>query len=291
MNPPDPLAPPITPTTPQVITTTSSRWVPKTVAATHAINNLLALNNLGETLSPEQIIAKLTANPCEHFLSKWFTQDDAMSRVKNAVRRLSNLNEPVLITGPTGTGKELLARALQGNRNGAFLAVNCGALPEKLVPSLFFGHKKGAFTGANEDRDGLLTQAAGGTVFLDEIAELPLHLQAVLLRAIQENEITPVGALKSQPISCRFIAATKHDLRELVSKDSFREDLFARLMTFELKTSGLVDREGDVDFIAAKAFGYTEPVLAIHPNRPDLWKFNVRGIRTYVERMRVLGHY
>ncbi len=252
-------------------------------------------------LRPEEVLPaylkKRTTPPHEEQLDKWVTNDPDMLRIKDRLRSLvlhfygCDKPRPVLFTGPTGTGKEVLARVLQ-LQDAPFVAVNCGGIAPTLIHSTFFGHVKGAFTGANESRDGILVQAKNGVVFLDEIAELPLELQATLLRALQENEIYPVGSVTPRPIQCRFIAATKHDLRELVSRNAFREDLFARLYTFEFRLSPLHARPNDIPLIA-KALGWTEP-LPLEPDSPlykDITLFNVRAIETYIARMKAYGHY
>ena len=240
-------------------------------------------------ITAQEIIAKMTQASVMDELDKWATEDQAMIRVKNKICAIkdADLSWPVLITGPTGTGKELLARALR-IQDQPFLAVNCGGLPRDLVPSIFFGYTRGAFTGANSDREGVLAAAKQGVVFLDEIAELPLELQATLLRAIQESEVYPIGSVIPQKIHCRFVAATKHDLRERVALGLFREDLFARLYTYEIKITGLADRPNDIPVIARRLEWETPiPVEVL----PDIYKFNVRAIQTYIARMKTFGYY
>lgn len=253
------------------------------------------LNNYARNLSPQEFLAKLHQTSTEDTLDKWITNDPAMRKVKDCIRDIKRIDSdhPVLITGPTGTGKELLAKAFQ-IPDAPFIAVNCGGLAKDLVPSLFFGHKKGSFTGAIEDRTGILASAKEGIVFLDEIAELPLELQATLLRAIQEAEVYPVGSVEPIKIHCRFIAATKHDLRGLVELGKFREDLFARLYCFELVLTPLSERMDDVILIgkALDPEGYVkwdEPLPEqLHQ---DIARYNVRAIQTYIERMHTYGHY
>ena len=165
--------------------------------------------------------------------------------IKNTIRLLSNVNDAVVITGPTGTGKEILAKALHSNRKGKFVAVNCAGLPAYLVESELFGHKKGAFTGAQMDKIGLCEDADKGTLFLDEIGELPMMIQAKLLRCLQDKVIRPVGANEEKQIAFRCICATHHNLEDCVKKGSFREDLYARLSVFEMKIPSLMDRGQD----------------------------------------------
>ena len=142
----------------------------------------------------------------------------------------------MLIEGESGTGKEVIARAIHGmsGRQGAFVPVNCGALPENLVESELFGYKKGAFSGAQTDHPGLVRSADGGTLFLDEIGDLPASSQAALLRVLQEKEVMPVGGTRAVAIDLRVVAATHRDLDDMVAEGSFRHDLFARLAGFRV---------------------------------------------------------
>jgi DNA-binding NtrC family response regulator len=156
---------------------------------------------------------------------------------------------PVLITGETGTGKEVFARAIHGEskRSGQnFIAVNCGAIPEKLVESTLFGHEKGAFTGATEKALGKFQEASGGTIFLDEVGELPLEAQVKLLRVLQQNEVEPVGGGKPIPINVRVISATNRNLSQDVERGLFREDLFFRLNVLHVNLPPLRNRKEDI---------------------------------------------
>jgi len=182
-------------------------------------------------------------------------QSDSMKRVVERARRVATRNLPVLIEGESGTGKELLARAIHVGGltpNGSFVAVNCGAIPENLMESEFFGHIKGSFTGAATDRKGHFVEADGGTLFLDEIGELPIAMQARLLRALQEGEVTPVGASKPVPFKTRVIAATNRNLMDEVAACRFREDLFYRLAVATLRLPPLRERQGDVGLLIDK---------------------------------------
>jgi two-component system response regulator PilR (NtrC family) len=159
----------------------------------------------------------------------------------------------VLISGNSGTGKELVAKALHYNSkrsNKPFIALNCGAISENLIESELFGHKKGAFTGAISDKEGFIKAAEAGTLFLDEISEMPPQLQVKLLRAIQEKEYTPVGTTISLPVNVRFIASTNRNLQEYVSQGKFREDLFYRLNVVDIHLPSLKEREGDIPLLA-----------------------------------------
>ncbi len=178
---------------------------------------------------------------------------DAMDRVVDLGRRSAGSNIPVLIEGESGVGKELIARAIQGEseRAGApFVTVNCGAIPENLVESILFGHEKGSFTGASDKRKGKFQEADGGTLFLDEVGELPLDVQVKLLRALQEGEVDPVGSKKSVKVDFRLISATNRDMIQLVKEGKFREDLYYRLNVFPVWVPPLRERMQDVPYLA-----------------------------------------
>src|SRR6266702_8224825 len=177
-----------------------------------------------------------------------------MEKVYRILSKVAFSNHPVLILGESGTGKELVARSIHANGPNStkpFIPVDCGSLVPTLIESELFGHVKGAFTGANRSKDGLLASAEGGTVFLDEIGELPLDLQAKLLRALQEKEIRPVGANHRIPINVRILAATNRDLAAMVEKGTFRKDLFYRLYVVNLRIPSLRDRKEDIPLLAA----------------------------------------
>lgn len=226
----------------------------------------------------------------ELWLEKFITVDKNMMSLKDDVRKLAKVNDEVLIVGPTGTGKELIANALHGKREGQFVSCNAAGLPENLVESELFGHARGAFTGAHTDKVGLITYAKDGTFFLDEIGELPMEAQAKLLRAIQLKKTRAVGSNVDKDSTCRFVFATNRDLHAMVKAGQFRADLLARISTFELHTLGLVDRQCDI-----------EPILRSLPsgsnlinNRPKMveWpptEFNVRSLQQWVRRFTVLG--
>ena len=177
----------------------------------------------------------------------------AMQAVKVAIARMARSMAPVAITGESGSGKELAARSIhsQGARAaGPFVAVNCGAIPETLMESEFFGYRKGAFTGADADRDGFFTAANGGTLFLDEVADLPLAMQVKLLRAIQEKRVRKVGAVAEVSVDVRIISATHQDLAQCVARGGFRQDLYYRLNVIELRMPSLRERREDIGELA-----------------------------------------
>lgn len=176
-----------------------------------------------------------------------------MQKVRRMIGKVARSQAPVFIYGESGTGKEVAARSIhdQSSRHdGPFIAVNCGAIPENLVESEFFGYKKGAFTGANQDADGLFVAANNGTLFLDEVADLPLAMQVKLLRAIQERAIRPIGGGHEETVDVRIISATHHDLVDKVKQGGFREDLYYRLNVIGLTMPPLREREGDVSVLA-----------------------------------------
>jgi two-component system response regulator PilR (NtrC family) len=178
----------------------------------------------------------------------------AMQQLRGMILRLANSMAPVTIHGESGSGKELAARAIHdasSRRLQPFVPVNCGAIPETLMEAEFFGYRKGAFTGADRDRDGFFQAASGGTLFLDEVAELPLAMQVKLLRAIQERRVRKVGASAEEPVDVRIVSATHQDLGALVAKGRFRQDLFYRLNVIEVRVPPLRDRLEDVPQLSA----------------------------------------
>lgn len=177
----------------------------------------------------------------------------AIGQIFDMIKAVADTDSTVLISGNSGTGKELVAKALHYNSkrsNKPFIALNCGAISENLIESELFGHKKGAFTGAISDKEGFIKAAEGGTLFLDEISEMPPQLQVKLLRAIQEKEYTPVGTTVSLPVNVRFIASTNRNLMEYVNQGKFREDLFYRLNVVDIHLPSLKEREGDIPLLA-----------------------------------------
>ena len=189
------------------------------------------------------------AAPQVSALARLTGEAPAMQQLRTMILRLANSMAPVTIHGESGTGKELAARAIHdasSRRLQPFVPVNCGAIPETLMEAEFFGYRKGAFTGADRDRDGFFQAAAGGTLFLDEVAELPLAMQVKLLRAIQERRVRKVGASAEDPVDVRIVSATHQDLGALVATGRFRQDLFYRLNVIEVRVPPLRDRLEDV---------------------------------------------
>jgi two-component system, NtrC family, response regulator PilR len=180
-------------------------------------------------------------------------ESPAMEQVRSMIERLAKSQAPVYINGESGSGKELAARMIHRGGPRAelpFIAVNCGAIPENLMESEFFGYKKGAFTGAEGDRDGFFQAANGGTLFLDEVADLPLAMQVKLLRAIQEKKVRKVGSTQEEPVDVRLISATHKNLAGLVDSGEFRQDLFYRLHVIELSMPPLREMREDIPVIA-----------------------------------------
>jgi two-component system response regulator PilR (NtrC family) len=218
--------------------------------------------------------------------------------LKKMIERVAPAKTNILIIGDSGTGKELVARALHDlspvNAN-TFIAVNCGAIPETLIESELFGHKKGSFTGAVADKPGLFEAADGGTLFLDEIGELPLSMQVKLLRALQDRAIRRVGGNDTIKIDVRIIAATNRNLEEAVKNGTFREDLYYRLNVIMLETPPLRSRAGDIEMLAnvfLKKFndkqkrnlqGFTPEALEIILNHK--WPGNIRELENVMERV------
>ncbi len=194
----------------------------------------------------------------ESALDRMIGTSTAMRQCKEMIAKLARSQAPVLVSGDSGSGKELAARLIHdlGPRaDGPFIPVNCGAIPTELMESEFFGHRKGSFTGANTDKEGLFQAADGGTLMLDEVADLPLHMQVKLLRVIQEKAVMPIGAREEVPIDVRILSATHHPLKPLVESGKFRSDLYFRLNVIELHMPGLQERAEDIPLLAERFLG------------------------------------
>jgi DNA-binding NtrC family response regulator len=219
-----------------------------------------------------------------------------MEKLYRILSKVAQSTHPVLVLGESGTGKELVARTIHAygpNAQKPFLPVDCGSLVPTLIESELFGYVKGAFTGANRSKDGLLVAAEGGTVFLDEIGELSLDLQAKLLRALQEREVRPVGATHRVPIKARIVAATNRDLAVMVEKGTFRKDLFYRLNVVNLRLPALRDRREDIPPLAAhfldrisreRGAKFTLSDEALRTMMRYDWPGNVRELEHSIER-------
>lgn len=230
------------------------------------------------------------------------TNGPAMDRVLTLIQKAAKSTIPVLVEGESGTGKELVARAIQGTGDRAgkpFIIVNCGAIPPDLVESTLFGHIKGAFTGAHADQTGKFEEAHGGTIFLDEVGELPLDAQVKLLRVLQEGEIEPVGASKPKRVNVRVISATNRRLLNMAKDGTFREDLYYRLNVFPIYVPPLRERMEDLPsliehFIAKLGAEAGRRVHGIAPNAFDLlknhdWPGNIRQLENAIFRAIVLA--
>lgn len=227
---------------------------------------------------------------------------DAMAHVARLGERAAASNIPILITGESGVGKEMIARAIQGSSERAgrpFVTVNCGAVPENLVESILFGHEKGSFTGATAKHAGKFQEADGGTIFLDEVGELPLEMQVKLLRVLQEGEVDPVGSKRATKVDVRVISATNRDLAEEVKNNNFREDLYYRLNVFPIVAPPLRDRPGDIPALIEHFIGrynaeerrdvrgLRHEVLEVLQRQP--WPGNVRQLENTIFRAVVLA--
>ena len=265
----------------------------------------LILRNVNERLEAEQKIRSLTIeteflkeelHDLQHF-GEILGNSPALMRVLRDIQQVADTEATVLITGETGTGKEVMARAIHANsrrRDHPFVKVNCAAIPATLIESEFFGHEQGAFTGATKKREGRFSLADRGTIFLDEIGELPLDLQGKLLRVLQEGEFEPVGSSHTTKVSVRVLAATNRDLQKEAQGGTFREDLYYRLNVFPIHLPPLRERGEDVVLLANTFVQHFSQRMgrAIAPLSPDAlrrlttyhWPGNVRELQNVIER-------
>ena len=272
---------------------TTLRAASLTTAATPLDESLESLSHKHSPRSDEQSLVggeKLIGNSAP------------MRELRQLITKVARTNAPVWITGESGTGKELIARLVHQNSaraNEAFVAVNCGAIPSELMESEMFGHKKGSFTGANNDHEGLFQQANGGTLFLDEVAELPLHMQVKLLRVIQEKSVRHVGGNTEIPTDVRILSASHKDLGQEVALGKFRHDLYYRLNVISICSPRLTDRAGDITDIArfilkkiARTNGLNQPLelssSAISILESYNFPGNIRELENILERASAL---
>ena len=229
-------------------------------------------------------------------------QSQEIVHLVDLIERVKNNRATILIQGESGTGKELVARAIHYKgafASNPFIAVNCGAIPENLLESELFGYVKGAFTGANETRNGFFQAAAGGTIFLDEIGTAPLSVQTRLLRVLQEKEVSMIGSQKTQKIELRIIAATNSDLYEMSQKGLFREDLYYRLNVVNIETPPLRNRKNDIillinTFLKKYGIEYNKPQISISNEATKVlirhsWPGNVRELENVIQRMIIMS--
>lgn len=268
--------------------------------------------NMEELLHRVQQVASLRGLREENRVLRQFAKGDsptfrftspAMQAVERLAGKVAPTESTVLITGESGTGKGVLARLIHEHSRRSehlFLPVNCSAIPETLLESEFFGHTKGAFTGADKARKGLFLQADQGTLFLDEVGELPMHVQTKLLHAIEEKEIRPVGSEQPRKVDARIIAATNRDLQQMVADGTFREDLFFRLSMFHIHIPPLRERHGDIrgliEFLLdrARAQSATHERITIASDAERLllsyaWPGNVRQLENVINRACILA--
>jgi transcriptional regulator with GAF, ATPase, and Fis domain len=225
----------------------------------------------------------------------------AIQEIYKTIEKVAQSDSTVLITGESGTGKELVARAIHENSPRALkplVVVNCGAIPSQLLEAEFFGHVKGAFTGATQNRQGRFELAHGGTLFLDEVGDIPLHLQVKLLRALQTRQFEPIGSSKTMEVDVRIIAATNRDLEGAVQTREFREDLYYRLNVIPFKIPSLRERQTDVPILVShfvKQFNELAGASVEPPTEKALeallnygWPGNIRELENLMERLVIL---
>jgi two-component system response regulator GlrR len=285
-----------------VIILTAHGTIPEAVAATRRgvfsfLTKPFEPKGLLDTVAQALRLSSPSAGVSEEWRADMITRSSAMEDLLAQARRVAASDASVCIFGASGTGKELLAKAIHRaspRREAPFVAVNCGAIPEGLLESELFGHKKGSFTGAVSDRRGLFQAAQGGTLFLDEIGDMPLPLQVKLLRALEERKIRPVGSHESFDVDVRVIAATHRNLEERIASGEFREDLYYRLNVVKLYIPTLAERREDIPmlanhFLSRLAERYRRGRLAFAPEAMQIlvsapWPGNVRQLLNVIEQ-------
>lgn len=229
-------------------------------------------------LTEVPLASQVSKNECVRLIGN----SKAMCALNSQIEKVARTQAPIFINGPSGTGKELVAQLIHSvgiRRDHPFIAVNCGAIPRDLMESEFFGHTKGSFTGANTDKLGFFRAAQEGTLFLDEVAELPIDMQAKLLRVIQEQSVRPVGHEHEIPVNVRILSASHRDLQKLVKEDKFREDLYFRLNVITVKTPPLSERPDDI------------PLLANHFIEKYAKEWQMPRLDLAAETLEALSHY
>tara|TARA_B100000925_G_scaffold273865_1_gene238889 strand:+ start:1655 stop:2848 length:1194 start_codon:yes stop_codon:yes gene_type:complete len=239
----------------------------------------------------EQVVQNIPNLPCN---------DEQSIQLTSLIRKISTTDATVLVNGPTGTGKEVISNLIHHfskRREEAFVAVNCAAIPDQMLESMLFGHEKGAFTGAVQPNKGLVRAADKGTVLLDEISEMPIALQAKLLRVIQEKKVMPIGSSQEVEVNVRIIATTNRNMLEEVQLGRFREDLYYRLNVFPLNTLRLTDRKDDISTIVANMLFNMDIELdrktkisleALNDLEGYHWPGNVRELHNVIQRAKIL---
>jgi two-component system response regulator PilR (NtrC family) len=249
-----------------------------------ALDALRSLVRSAIALPPAGAAGGVQRDPREHGSARRLLGESAvMQDVRAQIMRLARSMAPVAITGESGSGKELAARLIHESGSRAaqpFVAVNCGAIPETLMEAEFFGHRKGAFTGADQERIGFFQAANGGTLFLDEVADLPLAMQVKLLRAIQEKRVRKVGATVEEQVDVRIVSATHQDLAQCVAAGRFRQDLYYRLNVIELKLPPLRERSEDIPALAEAVLDMLARRAGL-PHAPKLASVTVRYLQSY----------
>jgi transcriptional regulator with GAF, ATPase, and Fis domain len=261
-------------------------------------NTSVATDDMGKfTMVFEQVSELLSKVEARQLFPDIIGQSKVMRGVFNQIVKVAPKESTVLITGETGTGKELIARSIHQHskrQDRPFVAINCAAIPESLLESELFGYEKGAFTGANTKKPGKFELADGGTLFLDEIGDMPLETQAKVLRAIEENAIERVGAIKPTPVNVRFIAATNRNLEEMVDSGLFRQDLFYRLNVFSILLPPLRHRREDIPLLTEKFLNEMDKERhlsseALQVLMTNDWPGNVRELKNALESAAVLA--